>query len=160
MTRTALLSLLLVLTFMGLADAWYLAQAALDGTALSCSIAGLESLNGCNQVAQSAYSQFLGLPLALYGVGFYAALFIIAATLFVVPKRILYKAAIALGVVGLILSLYFVFLQFFVIKALCVYCLASVVISALIFFVTWRLWKRFALVTVTEPVVPLMPMAS
>jgi len=160
MTRTALLSLLLLLTFLGLADAWYLAQAALDGTALACSIQGLESLDGCNQVAQSAYSQFLGLPLALYGVGFYAALFVIAAMLFVVPKRALYRAAIVLGSIGLILSAYFVFLQVFVIKALCIYCLASMLIALLIFFVTWRLWKRFALVVVSEPVTPVMPMVS
>lgn len=157
MTRTALLSLLLVLTFLGLADAWYLAQAALDGTALSCSIQGLESLNGCNQVAQSVYSQFLGLPIALYGVGFYAALFAIASTLFAVPKRPLYRAAIVLGAIGFLLSLYFVFLQFLVIKALCIYCLASMLISILIFLVTLQLWKKFAIVTVAEPVTPVMP---
>lgn len=160
MTRTALLALLLVLAFLGLADAWYLADAALTGTALSCSIDGLQALSGCNQVAQSAYSQFFGLPLALYGVGFYAILFAIAAILFASPLRVLYRAAIALGIIGFLLSLYFVFLQVFVIKALCVYCLGSMLISICIFLVTWRLWKRFAPIKVTEPVVPTIPQAS
>lgn len=160
MTRTALLALLLVLTFLGLADAWYLADSALTGSALACSISGLAALSGCNQVAQSAYSQFLGVPLALYGVGFYAVLFVIAAVLFASPIRLLYRAAIALGVIGFLLSLYFVFLQVFVIKALCIYCLASMVIALLIFFVTLRLWKRFAPIKVSEPVVPAMPLIS
>ncbi|MDB5237547.1 MAG: Vitamin epoxide reductase family protein [Parcubacteria group bacterium] len=160
MTRTALLSLLLVLTFLGLADAWYLTQAALDGTALSCSFNGLAVLSGCNQVAQSVYSHFMGLPLALYGVVFYGVLFIIAAVLFVLPIRILYRAAIALGVIGIVLSLYLVVLQIFVIKALCVYCLASMAIALLIFFVTLRLWKRFAVVKVIEPLVPTIPLTS
>lgn len=160
MTRTALLALLLLLTFLGLADAWYLTQAALTGTALSCDINGLSALSGCNQVAQSAYSQFMGLPLALYGVVFYALLFVISSVLFVVPSRVLYRAAIALGVVGFLLSLYFVYLQFFVIKALCVYCLGSMVIAVLIFIVTWQLWKKFAVVRVSEPVVPAFPLTS
>jgi uncharacterized membrane protein len=125
MTRTALLTLLLVLTFLGIADAWYLASAALDGTALACNITGIQSLSGCNQVAQSSYSQFLGLPLALYGVGFYGVLFAIAAILLATPIRVLYRIAIGLSVIGFFLSLYFVFLQFFVIKALCIYCLGS-----------------------------------
>jgi uncharacterized membrane protein len=161
MTRTALLALLLVLTFLGLADAWYLADAALTGTALSCSFTGsLAALSGCNQVAQSAYSHFLGLPLALYGFGFYAILFVIAAVLLTTPLRSLYRAAIILSLIAIVLSLYFVFLQFFVIKALCIYCLASMVIALLIFLVTWRLWKRFAPVKVAEPVVPTITQAS
>lgn len=154
MTRTALLTVLLVLTFLGMADAWYLASAALNGTSLSCSIAGLESLNGCNQVAQSAYSQFLGLPLALYGVFFYAALFVIAAILTTMPVRFLYKTAIGLGVMGFLMSAYFVFLQVFVIKALCIYCLASVVIATGIFLTTWTLWKRFAPVLISQADMP------
>lgn len=160
MTRTALLALLLVLTFLGLADAWYLAQSALDGTALSCGIQGLEAMNGCNQVAQSAYSHFLGLPLALYGVAFYAALFVIASVLFAFPIRLLYRATIALGVIGFMLSLYFVFLQAFVIKALCIYCMASMAIAVLIFIVAWNLWKKFTPVKIVEPVVPTMPLVS
>ncbi|KND50475.1 MAG: hypothetical protein AB202_02355 [Parcubacteria bacterium C7867-007] len=160
MTRTALLSLLLVLTFLGLADSWYLAQTALDGASLACSIDGLESLNGCNQVAQSAYSKVMGVPLALYGVFFYGVLFVIASVLFAMPWRVLYRASIVLGVIGMLLSLYFVFLQFFVIKALCIYCMASMVISILIFFVTLRLWNQFAVVRVVEPVTPVIPLVS
>lgn len=160
MTRTALLSLLLVLTFLGLADAWYLTNAALTGSALACSFTGFQALSGCNQVAQSSYSHVFGLPLALYGVVFYILLFVIASVLFVVPMRMLYRAAIALGIIGFALSLYFVFLQFFVIKALCIYCLASMVLAFFILLVTWRLWQRFAVVNVIEPSVPTMTPVS
>jgi uncharacterized membrane protein len=100
------------------------------------------------------------LPLALYGVGFYAVLFVIAAVLFAVPMRALYRAAIVLSLVAAALSLYFVFLQFFVIKALCVYCLASMLIAVLISLVCWRLWKQFAVVKVSEPVTPTIPLVS
>jgi uncharacterized membrane protein len=126
MTRTALLALLLLLTFLGIADAWYLAQAALQGAPLICDIAGAKSLSGCNQVAQSSYSQFLGLPLALYGVVFYSALFVIASVLLATPLRVLYRVAIGLGAIGFLLSFYFLFLQIFIIKALCIYCMGSV----------------------------------
>lgn len=139
MNRTTLLTVGVVLTLLGLSDAWYLAQAALDGAALSCSLGA--GLDGCNIVAQSPYSHLFGVPLALYGVFFYAVLFVTLSILFVKSSCALYRVATALGAIGLIVSTYFLFLQIFIIKALCIYCIASFVIAALLAVVTWKLAK-------------------
>jgi uncharacterized membrane protein len=141
MTRPVLKTLLIVLALIGLSDSWYLTAMAYSGKPLVCNIAGLD---GCNTVAQSAYSYLFGLPLALYGVIFYVLVFVLVASLFFIPKRQLYRTLHAIGAVGLIASIIFELIQIFLIKALCVYCLLSAVLSAVIFVLAWQLWKRFA----------------
>ena len=141
-TRTGLLVTLLLLAFLGMADAWYLTLSAFQGAALFCDVGAV--LDGCNIVAQSPYSKLFGLPLALYGVIFYCFFFILVAVLFVRTHHPLYQAVALLGVVGLIASLVFLFIQFALIKALCIYCIASAVIAGLICLIALRLWARHA----------------
>jgi uncharacterized membrane protein len=146
MNRHVLAAFLLILAFLGLADSAYLAHAALTNTALVCNIAGLD---GCNVVAQSAYSHIFGIPLGVYGVAFYGLLFILGAMLYVANRRSVY-----LGTIGLIASIIFMGLQLFVIKTLCVYCLGSAIISLLVFIVAlWLLWKHAPKHGVMPPVV-------
>lgn len=140
MHRTALTAFLLVLAFMGIADAWYLTASALTDTALSCDLGAV--LDGCNIVAKSEYSHFLGLPLALYGVGFFVAVFILAATLLVYPHRTLHRLLFWLGAIGSVMSVVFLLIQFVLIKALCIYCIASAVITFLVFLVARDLQKQ------------------
>lgn len=130
-----------MLAFLGIADSWYLAQSAMDGAPLVCNIG---SLDGCNTVAQSEYSRIFGIPLALYGVGFYALLFALGSLLFVYSTRFIYRAVLVLTSFGVIASVYFLFLQLFVIKATCIYCLASLVIAIFLCSVAVVLWRRFS----------------
>jgi len=149
MQRSTLLAIILVLAFLGLADSWYLAQSALSNTALSC---GIDALDQCNTVAQSEYSRLFGIPLAIYGVGFYVLFFVLAAVMLAVARPVLARILYWASVVGLLASLYFLYLQIFVIKALCIYCLASFVLSVLLFLIVWRLKTReFA---ISHPVIP------
>lgn len=133
-----LTSAILVLGFIGLADAWYLASTALNGGVLTCD---LGVLDGCNTVAQSPYSKLLGLPIALYGVGYYAAVFALAGLLVFAPSRSVYKTLFALSAFGALASTYFMGLQLLVIQAACVYCVLSVVVAYLVFFASAWLWK-------------------
>jgi uncharacterized membrane protein len=137
MNRTRLLSLAAFLALLGLVDAWYLADMAFAGASLTCNVAGLE---GCNVVAQSAYSKVFGLPLALYGALFYAMFILALGYVHFKPGRL---STIALGICatsGVLFSGYFLYVQFFLIKALCIYCLGSAAITACIFIlVIWGL---------------------
>lgn len=142
MTRTIILSLLILLSFLGIADSWYLYQSAITDTALACDLGA--GLGGCNVVAQSPYSYIFGIPLALYGVGFFGLLFAITALLFVVSRREIYHALYLLTAFGAVASTGFLALQVFVIKALCIYCLASAAITYLMFILARTAWRRFA----------------
>jgi uncharacterized membrane protein len=131
---------LLLLSLLGIADSTYLSYEALTGGALSCTIKGLE---GCNVVAQSVYSHLFGIPLGVYGVVFYAAMFILTILVLMVPIRFAHDALAGLGISGLIASLFFIGIQEFLIKALCVYCLASAAISFCACILSVLLWHRF-----------------
>lgn len=140
MSRPILLSVLLILAFVGMADAWYLSMSALTDTALSCDLGAV--LDGCNIVAKSAFSHFFGLPLAMYGVAFFAVVFVITAIQLITPHKTLFRLLYALGVLGSAASIVFLFIQIAVIKALCIYCIASAIITFLIWLVSHDLWKR------------------
>jgi uncharacterized membrane protein len=122
--------LILVLAFCGLADSAYLMQHEVSGTPLICN---LNNLSGCNIVAQSPYSHLFGIPLAVYGVLFYGILFALAALELAVFDRLLRRALQVLAFFGILISLYFTFVQVFIIDALCVYCLGSTAIALGIF---------------------------
>lgn len=141
MNRSLLVILILILSFLGIADSWYLYQSAVTNTALSCDIGA--GLDGCNIVAQSVYSHLFGVPLGLYGVGFFALTFVLAASLSVMSSRRLYQALLAVSALGVAASVIFVFIQFALIKALCIYCIASAGIAVLLFALSVALWKRF-----------------
>ena len=137
--HVATLVAVLLLSFLGLADSWYLADSALSGGELTCSIAGLD---GCNAVADSPYSNPFGLPLSLYGAVFYAVLFTLAAVALLLPSRRLYGALLAFGTLGSAASVYFLFVQVVLIEAVCVYCLLSALVTFMLFGLTLWLFRR------------------
>src|SRR5512147_2986740 len=73
-------------------------------------------LRGCETVAQSQYAWIGGVPVAVYGVG--------------------------LSLVGVIFECYFLFLQVFVIHAVCVWCTAYGLSLVLRFLVALTIWIR------------------
>jgi uncharacterized membrane protein len=50
-----------------------------------------------------------------------------------VPARAVQRLMLVVGGLGLLASIYFLYLQLFIINALCIYCVASFIISTLLF---------------------------
>ncbi len=121
--------LILLLAFCGLADSAYLAQHEMNGSPLICAV---QSLNGCNTVADSPYSRLFGLPIAEYGVAFYGALFVFAALELVLFDRLLRRILQGMAVLGMLSSLYFTSVQVYFIGSFCTYCVVSAVITLLV----------------------------
>jgi uncharacterized membrane protein len=93
---------------------------------------------GCEVVQTSRYAVFLGLPVALYGVGGYAALFAVSIVglrprylLSVAPTRIL----LALATGGFLFTVYLNYVQLFRIHAFCPWCFTSAVIMTAIWVI-------------------------
>lgn len=121
---------IIVLAFAGLADSFYLAEHEVSGTPLICNV---QNLTGCNIVANSEYSHIFGIPVANVSVVLYSIIFIFAILELVLFDRILRRVIQGGAVIGLVISIISAFIQVFIIHALCIYCLASGVISILIF---------------------------
>ncbi len=122
--------IIFILAFCGLSDSVYLAQHEASNTPLLCNV---NNLTGCNIVASSQYAHLFGISLAEYGVIFYTLVFIIAALELILFDRLLRRILQIISLVGLAASLYLTGIEFFVLRALCIYCLASAVIALLIF---------------------------
>lgn len=140
MKRTAVW-LILFFAFCGIADSAYIAESAATGTPLICNVA---DLTGCNIVAQSAYNNIFGIPLADYGILFYGLLFILAAIEIAIDSKLVRRAIQVIAVVDFLSSLVFVYIQIVLIGALCIYCLASAALSLFIFLCSLALekWPR------------------
>ncbi len=127
--------LIIALSFLGIADSAYLAEHTGNNPPPSCSPVGV--FDGCRVVAESVYSHLFGIPLGVYGVVFYGTVFILAALTLVTTFMYLTRLLRIFAVVGALASAVFIYIQIFLIGALCLYCVTSAVISFLILASVW-----------------------
>jgi uncharacterized membrane protein len=107
---------------------------------LSCSV------GSCETVQLSRWATFLGLPVAVWGLGYYALVF--ALTLAGVQERFADSRGLSLALVlltawGLIFSAWLTYLELFVINAICQWCVVSAVIAGALFVICWLDWREF-----------------
>lgn len=105
------------LALAGLAIGSYLLAARLLGEAPACG-----PVHGCDTVAASQYATLLGLPVALYGVGFSVVLSVACLAWWRMADRRGLYAAYGLGLAGIIVVAYLTYLELFVIEAVCIWC--------------------------------------
>ena len=106
-----------VLALVGLGIAAYLLTVRLLGGAPACG-----PIQGCDTVAASEYATVLGVPVALFGVGFSAVLLGASVVWWRrAEKRALY-VAYGLGLAGVFAVAYLTYLELFVIEAICIWC--------------------------------------
>ena len=124
--RTILYTVAAIVSLAGLADAAYLSVQALTGETLSCG-----GSPDCFRVLGSAYAKVGGVPVALLGALAYFTVFALAtfaafgyarARIFLIP------------IVGamFLATLWFLYVQAFVLHAYCRYCLFSAAITFLL----------------------------
>lgn len=111
-----------ILAIGGLAIAAYLLTVRLLGEAPACG-----PVRGCDTVAASAYATVLGLPVALFGVGFSLVLVAAAVVWWRRGARRALYAAYGLGLLGVVAVAYLTYLEIFVIQAICIWCVAYAV---------------------------------
>lgn len=117
---------IIVLSIIGLLLSLYLTKNYYSGSELSYCITGTE----CDVVKKSAYSKIFGLPVSALGIMGYAA--IIAVAFLSLSKRNKWNSLFVITTLGFAFSIYLTYLEFFVIKAICSYCIASALIISLI----------------------------
>src|SRR5215203_3759525 len=108
----------------GMADAAYLTVEHLSGNSVRCMI-----VSGCDEVLQSSYSTVAGgVPVAAVGALAYFAAFSLA-TLAAYGYDGARRLLVPLVAVMFLATLWFLYLQAFVIRAFCVYCLLSAAVT-------------------------------
>ena len=134
----------------GLGVADYLSFAEVNQIAAVCGPVG-----DCNTVQQTPYARLFGVfPVALLGLAGYVAIAAAWLAQHYGPARLRGDAALALwtlALMGTLFSIYFTFLEPFVIGATCLWCLASAVTMTLLLWVA-TLPARVAWRTLRTPV--------
>src|SRR2546423_14606419 len=124
--RTILYAAAAIVAVAGLADATYLSVQALTGETLSCG-----GSPDCFRVLSSSYSKVAGIPVALLGAVAYFSVFALAtfAAFGHMRARIL-----LIPIIGamFLATLWFLYVQAFVLHAYCRYCLFSAAITFLL----------------------------
>jgi uncharacterized membrane protein len=111
-----------LLSVIGLAVATYLAITKLTGGAPVCG-----PLQGCETVASSDYSEVVGVPVAVFGVGFSIVLVALTVAWWRLSDRRALLGAYGLGLLGTLVVAGLTYLELFVIHAVCVYCVVYAV---------------------------------
>jgi uncharacterized membrane protein len=122
---------LLVTSLFGFADATYLSAKFFQGIAPPCAL-----FSGCDAVATSKYAAIGPVPVAFLGVFFYLCTFVFTLLYQMRRGDRVLKVISLVTTLGFLFTLYLVYLQLFVIKAVCVYCMFSALSSTLIFILS------------------------
>lgn len=119
-----------ILGVAGFLDTFYLTANHYSVASLSCSV-----FNQCDQVTSSSYSMWGNVPVAVAGMGYYTLLLLFTA-LAIWKNRKYFLFAAGTSIIGFFVSLWFLYLQLFVLQSLCTYCLISALISFILFGVS------------------------
>lgn len=120
--------LILGLALLGFADALFIFIEKTLGGPIPCFLG-----TGCDTVANSPYSKLFGVPLAVYGMAFYLVIGVITLLYLDTKKTVFARLIFPITGIGFLMSLYFIYIQKFLIGAFCVYCIISIVITILLF---------------------------
>ena len=110
-------------SLLGLVDSIYLTVEHLSGRSVRCTI-----VRGCSEVLSSPYASIRGVPLALIGAIAYFTVFSLATLAAFKYKSAARLLPIIVGIMFLT-TLWLFYLQAFVIKAFCQFCLLSALVT-------------------------------
>lgn len=135
-------ALQLALIAAGIFVSGYLTYVKATGVAMAC-VQG--SAFNCDRVQNSAYSEMFGIPIAYMGL----ALYLVLGAIILLEQRFSLLAeygqliVLGLSVFGWLFSMYLVYVQFFVLEALCPWCLAHEAIFTVFFGAAILRYWRF-----------------
>ena len=133
--------ILAVLDVVGLAIASYLSIVELGGGVPVCGPAG-SPLAGCETVALSPYSRINGVPVAVFGVCLSVVLLALAITWWRTNLYVLLLAHYGLSLAGVLFEVYFLYIQVFVLSAVCIWCTSYGLSLILRFVIALVVWLR------------------
>ena len=118
----------LAVSLIGFVDATNLTVQHYRGASLDCYV-----LRDCEEVTTSQYATIGSVPIALLGAIYYLSIILFSAAYLDTKRSRLLTIISILTLLGFLVSVILVYLQIFVIRALCSYCILSALASTLLF---------------------------
>lgn len=132
-----LVVIFLLVALIGFLDASYLTVKHYANAIPPCSV-----LHGCETVLTSPYATIGEVPISLIGSAYYLMLFLLGVLYLDTKKEIIIRRTAQLTWIGFLTSAGLVSLQLLVIRAICLYCMASAITSTLLFIVGMIILKQ------------------
>ena len=129
--------LLFIVASIGFADATFLSFEHYRNTIPPC------LTSGCESVLTSVYSEIFGIPVALGGALFYLGFLIGLFLYFDFKKEWILRSTLAFTSVGFLVSVWFVYVQAFLLKAFCQYCMLSATTSTILFITSLFIFIKY-----------------
>lgn len=131
----------LIITFfvaalIGFADSTYLTAQHIRGVIPPCGLA-----SNCDSVLNSKYASVGPLPVSALGLMYYGTVLVMLIAYFDSYQRRILHWASWLVSAGLLASIYFVYVQGFVLNAWCMYCLTSAFMTLIMFLCAVRIMR-------------------
>ena len=95
--------------------------------------------SNCDSVVHSEYSRFLGIHLEILGLIYYSFVSLEYLLIALLPETLVpffIFISVLISGIALLLSIYLVFVQLFILRQICTWCLFSAALSAGIFAIT------------------------
>jgi uncharacterized membrane protein len=134
--RTTLYALAALVSLIGLADAIYLTVEHLSGRSVRCTL-----VSGCSEVLSSEYATVRGIPLAMIGAAAYFTVFSLAV-LAAYSYRWAAKLLTVIVSLMFVTTLWLLYLQAFVIRHFCQFCLLSALVTVLLTVLVFISFRR------------------
>ncbi len=122
---------LIGISALGFIDATYLTVQHYTDFTLPCTIT-----HGCDIVTKSEYSSMMGIPVALLGALFYVGIFLTTYIILEMKKESFLRFVAYSTTAGFLFSLWFLYIQAFILHAFCQYCLLSAITSTTLFILS------------------------
>jgi uncharacterized membrane protein len=124
----------LLLTIIGFIDSSYLTWIKYSQNRALCFVGG----GACWSVNNSIYSEWLGIPIAIFGMLGYLAIFI----LLLLENKVEYITTngiliiFGLSLVGVVYSCYLTYIEIYILKSICPFCMLSAILMISTFIIT------------------------
>lgn len=120
--------LIFVFSILGLIISAFLTYEYLQPNPVICPLTG----NGCELVRKSEYSKFLGVSIPYIGIAYYFIAAAISIYLTQNYKKIVDQIRLLASFASFLFGVYLTYLEAYVIKAFCFWCVSSFIVSIII----------------------------
>jgi uncharacterized membrane protein len=126
-----------IFAVVGIVDAAYLTWHHLKHELVPCSV-----VSGCETVLTSSYAEIAGIPLAGFGLAAYILAFVLAISAFLWNRKLWFLFGMQVCLMT-VFTVWLLYLQAYVIKAFCQFCLLSACVTLTLFIIAiiskfWR----------------------
>ena len=135
---TIIIGIIIALAFIGFVDSTFLLAKRMSGGPIPCVL----GFTGCDEVSKSPHSVLFGIPLSAYGMVFYLAIGVLGILYLDTKKYIVVQLLLLATTLGFLSSLYFIYVQKFLIGAFCIYCILSAIVSVILFGLGIVIYKK------------------